>query len=149
MKETPSGYFLLLALLTTGLLPCNVRAKEITGVTVEPSVAKISAATGIKIKITIHADRDVSPYCGLRIEYGAGVVGEDIKIDDKAGLFPRVLMKTFTEPGTYTIKVAGKRITNHLPCPGKASAVLVVERAPTEKPREPSPPQQQFFRPWF
>ena len=137
MGTTFFKYFLFAAIFSAASLPHIAEAREITGITVDPSTAKIASPDGVSARITIYADADAPTFCGLRIDYGNGIAAQDIKIDNSEGLFPRVVVKQFTQPGTYTIRVQGKKVTTHLPCPGKATAVLVVERADPVTPPKP------------
>jgi len=158
MRTTLFKYLLFAGIFSATSLPQIAGAREITGITVDPSTAKIASPDGASARITIHADADAPTFCGLQIDFGNGIPSQDIKIDNSEGLFPRVVVRKFTQPGTYTIRVQGKKVTTHLPCPGKAAAVLVVERAnpiapskpvASETPPKSVSPEQKFFQSWF
>ncbi len=160
MRTMSSRYWLFTPIFAAASLLHIAEAEAITGVTIDPSTARIASADGVSVKITIHADADAPKFCGLRIEYGGSIPAQDIKIDNSEGLFPRVVTQKFTKPDTYTIRVHGKKVTTHLPCPGKASAVFVLAPAEStpkpppiaaamENPRKAAPGEKKFFESWF
>ena len=153
MKIVQAKHWFLWGIVVAGSSLGIAEASDIVGVTVNPSTARITSPVGVNIKITVHADDNASTNCGLQIDYGGGLPPRDVKIDNGEGLFPRAITQQFTHAGTYVIRVQGKRVTTHLPCSGKASAVLVIENAPLAKPVVPAPApvntEQKFFRSWF
>jgi hypothetical protein len=103
----------------------------IGAVKVDPSPAK----AGQEVKITVSAEGEAPTFCGMVVSFGDGSESRNIKIDGKENKFPVVIAKTFANPGSFSIKAEGKKITTHLGCVGKAEAKLTVEgAAPVAKP---------------
>jgi len=100
---------------------------SIGSIKVEPSPAR----AGQEVRITISAEGEAPPFCGMEVHFGDGSEPRNVKIDGKTNKFPITLTKTYDKPGTYKIKAEGKRITTHLKCMGKAKVALVVEAPPT------------------
>ncbi|MFZ3036332.1 MAG: hypothetical protein WA112_03470 [Rugosibacter sp.] len=95
---------------------------SIGGISIEPSPAKV----GQPVHITVSAEGEAPNRCGLSVEFGDGHA-QKIKINDKEAKFPLTLTTSYANPGTYTIKAEGKKITTHFHCMGEATATLVVE----------------------
>jgi hypothetical protein len=88
-----------------------------------------SVKVGQEIKFTVSADGEASTFCGLGIDYGDGET-RDIKIDTRKGqTFPVTVAKTFSKPGSYTVKAFGKKVTTRLPCSGEALTSVTVVSA--------------------
>jgi len=98
-----------------------VQADGIASVKVEPAVAKV----GQEVQITVSAEGEGTRFCGLRIEFGDGS-NSDIKIASSEKQFPVTVGKTYSAPGSYTVKARGKTVTTHARCPGSAEAVVDV-----------------------
>jgi hypothetical protein len=99
-------------------------ADGISSVKVEPAAAK----AGQEVKITVSAEGDGTQFCGLRIEFGDGS-NSDIKIASSEKQFPVTVTKTYSAPGSYTVKARGKTVTTHARCPGTAEAIVTVAAA--------------------
>lgn len=86
---------------------------------------------GQEVKITISAEGEAPAFCGMIVHFDDNTDSRNVKIDGNEAKFPVTISKTFAKPGTYNIKAQGKTVTTHLPCPGTATAKLVVEASPT------------------
>lgn len=112
--------------LALSLAPSTALAASgrIAAVTVSPS----PAVAGQPVQVTVTAEGEAPNRCGLRVEFGDGNK-QHIKINDTHDHFPVTVTNTFANPGTYTIKAEGKKVTTHFGCMGEATVNLVVEAA--------------------
>ena len=67
--------------------------------------------------------------CGYFVEYGDGAAGDSRVIERESGQFIRTHERTFTAPGTYTIRASGRMVKTTMGCNGAASATLTVVAA--------------------
>ncbi len=96
---------------------------SISGVKVEPR----SAQTGQQVKVTV--DGEDESICGLRVEYGNGDV-DVTKMSESRDRFPRSFMKSYSQPGTYTIIAKGGRDGSTFGCPGESKTTVTIIEAP-------------------
>lgn len=116
---------LVLGLVSMAALAQQGRIGEIK---MEPNPAKV----GQEVKITVTADGEAPTFCGLVVHFDDGGESRQVKIDGNEGKFPVTITKTYTKPGSYSIKAEGRKITTHFPCVGNAVARLVVEGSATK-----------------
>lgn len=107
-----------------------------------------AAVAGQPSKLVIHSGADPSKWCGLSMDFGDGEVRE-IRIKAAPQGFPMAVDKTYTAPGSYNVKVVGKKVTSHWPCVGPELRLAVtvaasnlgpaVATAPAPLPGGPAP----------
>ena len=86
------------------------------------------------IKFTIDGDSPQESNCGVIVEYSGIDASDNRKINNRDGLFPRVIEHVFTRPGTYDVKAKGGRVTNILGCSGEATVKVVISEPPKPAP---------------
>jgi len=103
----------------------------IGAIKVTPSPAKV----GEPVTVVIEAAGAAPSFCGMTVEFG-DAEGRDLKVGSGEGAsqFPVTQTKIYKRPGTFTLSAKGKKVTTHLPCPGKAEATIVVEAAAAAAP---------------
>lgn len=86
------------------------------------------AGSSVTITVTSTEDR-IPANCGLRVEFGDGGV-EDSAVAGPGGQFPRSFTRVYAQPGSYTVRAAGRPFGDLLPCGGSASVTINVSAAP-------------------
>jgi hypothetical protein len=122
------------ASLSLAMSDAHAATGGISGISVEPSPAKV----GQPVHITINAEGEAPNRCGLSVEFGDGH-SQKIKINGEDAKFPLTLTTSYANPGAYTIKAEGKKITTFFHCMGEATATLVVEGAEKKTTKKAAP----------
>jgi hypothetical protein len=82
------------------------------------------------IKFTVDGDSPQDSNCGLIIEYSGIDTPDNRKINNRDGLFPKVVEHTFTRAGTYDVKAKGGKVTSAFGCSGEATVKVVISDPP-------------------
>ncbi len=103
-------------------------AADITGVS--PSAASV-ALEGGRALVRFNVGGSASPQdrCGYFVDYGDGQAGDSRVIERENGQFVRTHERTFTAPGTYTVRASGRSVKTTGGCNGAASATVTVVAA--------------------
>ncbi len=103
-------------------------AADITGVA--PSAASV-ALDGGRATVRFNVGGSASPQdrCGYFVEYGDGMAGDSRVLERENGQFVRLHERTFTAPGTYTVRASGRSVKTTSGCNGAASATVTVVAA--------------------
>jgi hypothetical protein len=78
------------------------------------------------VRFNVSGSANSNDHCGYLVEYGDGAAGDSRVIERENGQFSRAHERTFTKPGTYTIKAGGRAVKTTAPCAGAASTQLTV-----------------------
>lgn len=105
-----------------------------TGLSLAADITMIqSSATNVMLqggKATVRFDvsgrANPSDRCGYFVEYGDGAAGDSRLIDNENGGFTRPHERTFSTPGTYTVRASGKNVKTTAGCNGSASIAVTV-----------------------
>jgi hypothetical protein len=94
----------------------------------ETSLSAVKAPAQVMVgqatPVTIESGNRAPRWCGLVIDFGDGDV-KQFKIGS-GSVFPVTASKTYQQPGNYTIKAFGRRITTHSACSGEVTAQISV-----------------------
>jgi hypothetical protein len=124
--------------MKTRTLTRLVAAAFIAGATGLASAADISMVQGSATNVTldrsgnavvrfnVSGSANSNDHCGYFVEYGDGAAGDSRVIERENGQFSRAHERTFTKPGTYTIKASGRMVKTTAPCAGAATTQLTV-----------------------
>ncbi len=82
------------------------------------------------ISFTVEGDSPAASNCGLIIEYSGIDTPDNRKINNKDGLFPKVVEHTFTRAGSYDVKAKGGKVGSTFGCFGQATVTVVTSDAP-------------------
>lgn len=97
---------------------------------IEPSAATVALDGGkAVVRFTVSGTAASNDHCGYFVEYGDGAAGDSRIIDKENGRFTRPHERTFSSPGTYTIRASGKSVKTTSGCNGAASATVTVVAA--------------------
>lgn len=117
-----SRMYLLLPLLAFAV---SAQATQLKSISVSPASAKV----GEEVKITLNGEVDTAN-CGIRVEYGGGHPNDNFVLADKGGQLPLTLTKTYSAPGTYTVKALARKVGLTFGCgEGGVEATLTVAAA--------------------
>ena len=99
---------------------------------VEPSAANVALDGGrAVVRFNVSGTAASNDRCGYFVEYGDGAAGDSRLLDNENGRFTRSHERTFTNPGTYTIRARGRSVKTTAPCNGSATATVTVTAAAT------------------
>ena len=116
---------------------CFFAVQVLAGTIQSVKVVPATAPTGQQVKVTVEGEDEA--ICGLRVEYGNGDV-DVTKMYQGRDNFPRSFMKSYSQPGTYTIIAKGGRDGSTFGCIGETkTTVVIVAAAPVEAPRVEAP----------
>jgi hypothetical protein len=114
----------VLAGAMSGALGANISA-------IQPGAATVSLDRGAAlVRFTISGSAEARDHCGYFVDYGDGAAGDSRVIDNENGQFNRAHERTFTRPGTYTIRATGKNVKTTSGCNGGATTTLTVVSGP-------------------
>lgn len=90
--------------------------------------AQTVALEGGRAVVRFNVGGSASPqdHCGYFVEYGDGMAGDSRVLDRENGQFTRTHERTFTSPGTYTVRASGRSVKTTGPCNGAASVTVTV-----------------------
>jgi len=88
------------------------------------------------IRFTVDGDSPDNSNCGLIVQYSGIDTSDNRKINNKDGLFPKVIEHAFTRAGSYDVKAKGGRVAATLGCSGEATVKVVISDAPQPFARE-------------
>ena len=110
------------------LLAGNIGAAFAADITmIEPSVATVALGAGqALVRFTVGGTAGPRDHCGYFVDYGDGAAGDSRIIDREAGRFSRPHERTFTRPGTYTVRASGRMVKTTAACNGSATATITV-----------------------
>ena len=94
---------------------------------VQASAANVTLEGGkALVRFTVNGRASSGDHCGYFVEYGDGAAGDSRIIEKENGGFNRPHERTFSQPGTYTVKASGKKVKTTGPCNGAASVTVTV-----------------------
>ena len=97
---------------------------------IEPSAANVALDGGkAVVRFAVSGTAASNDRCGYLVEYGDGMAGDSRIIDNENGRFTRPHERTFTSPGTYTVRASGRNVKTTGGCNGAASATVTVVAA--------------------
>ncbi len=115
----------IIAAAFLGIGAAGALAANITGI--DSSAANVRLDSGAAtVRFTVRGASDPADNCGYYVEYGDGKAPDTRVVGQGEGLFPRTHDRTFTAPGTYTVKASGQRVKATMGCNGEASTVVTV-----------------------
>ena len=82
------------------------------------------------IKFTVEGDSPENSNCGLIIEYSGIDTPDNRKINNKDGLFPKVIEHSFIRAGSYDVKAKGGKVGSIFGCSGQATVKVVITDPP-------------------
>ena len=82
------------------------------------------------MKFTVEGDSPETSNCGLIIEYSGIDTPDNRKINNRDGLFPKVVEHSFARAGTYDVKAKGGKVGPIFGCSGEATLRVVINDAP-------------------
>jgi hypothetical protein len=98
---------------------------------VQPSAANVMLEGGkALVRFTVSGTAASRDHCGYFVEYGDGAAGDSRIIENENGQFNRTHERSFSNPGTYTVRASGKTVKTTSACNGAASATVTVVAAP-------------------
>jgi hypothetical protein len=117
-------------------------AQTLSGITVEPAVAK----TGQAVKITGTFDSAGNPNCNLRVDFGDGK-NKNFKINQDKDV-PLVTTHSYAKAGSYKVQILPRTALPMIKCMGadqaamvKVEALVPVAAAPKAMAAEPGCPE--------
>ncbi len=103
-------------------------AADIT--TIQPSATNVALDRGAAVvRFTVGGTAASQDHCGYFVEYGDGAAGDSRIIERENGQFNRPHERTFTKPGTYTVRASGKNVKTTPGCYGTTSVTITVAAA--------------------
>jgi hypothetical protein len=102
----------LIAVAVLCALSAGAAAQTLSGIKVEPAVAKV----GEPVRITGSFDNADNPNCSVRLHFGDGQT-QDFKINQLKDV-PLVASRTYAKPGRYKVMIEPKTALPTLKCVG-------------------------------
>jgi len=100
-------------------------------ITIVPSANSVTLGGGNAIvRFTVSGTAASQDHCGYFVEYGDGAAGDSRIIEKENGQFNRPHERTFSTPGTYTVRASGKNVKTTAGCNGAAITTITVIAAP-------------------
>lgn len=97
---------------------------------VEASAATVTLSGGrAAVRFNVSGTASGNDNCGYYVDYGDGKAGDSRAVERENGRFSRSHERTFTAPGTYTVKASGRNRKTTQACNGSASTVVTVVAA--------------------
>ncbi len=94
---------------------------------IQPSAGTVTLDGGkAVVGFTVSGKAASGDHCGYFVEYGDGAAGDSRIIEKENGGFSRPHERTFSRPGTYTVKASGKSVKTTSGCNGAASTTVTV-----------------------
>jgi len=96
--------------------------------TIEPSAATVRLEEGRPAVVRFNVSGTAAPNdrCGYFVEYGDGAAGDSRIIERESGRFNRTHERSFTKPGTYTVRASGRNVKTTSACVGSATTTVSV-----------------------
>lgn len=96
--------------------------------TIESSAATVRLEEGRPAVVRFNVSGTAAPSdrCGYFVEYGDGAAGDSRVIERESGRFNRTHERTFTKPGTYTVRASGRNVKTTPACIGSATTTVSV-----------------------
>ena len=132
LKTTLSA---LAALMLAAAAQTVLAQATINSIKADRTEAQLEGGQAV-IKFTVDGDSPENSNCGLIVQYSGIDTSDNRKINNKDGLFPKVIEHTFTRAGSYDVKAKGGRVTTTLGCSGEATVKVVISDAPKPLVRE-------------
>lgn len=129
MHALKSALSALAALLLAAAAPAALAQATITGIKADRTEATLEGGRAI-VKFTVEGDSPENTNCGLIIEYSGIDPTDNRKINNRDGLFPKVVEHAFTRAGTYDVKAKGGKVGPIFGCSGQATVKVVINDAP-------------------
>lgn len=126
LKTTLSA---LAALTLAAAAQTALAQATIKSITADRTEAQLDGGRAV-IKFTVDGDSPENSNCGLIVQYSGIDTSDNRKINNKDGLFPKVIEHAFTRAGSYDVKAKGGRVTSTLGCSGEATVRVVISEAP-------------------
>ena len=120
------------------LLAGNLGAGLAADITmIEPASATVALSAGqVVVRFAVSGTAGPRDHCGYFVDYGDGAAGDSRVIDRENGRFSRPHERTFTRPGTYTVRASGRQVKTTGACNGSATAMItVVAQGPSKAER--------------
>jgi hypothetical protein len=98
---------------------------------IQPSAATVTVEGGrpVVVQFTVSGRAASGDRCGYFVEYGDGAAGDSRIIEKENGGFSRPHERSFSKPGTYTVKASGKNVKTTSACNGASSTTVTVVAA--------------------
>lgn len=110
---------------------------------IQSSAASVTLQGGqAVVRFDVSGRAASSDRCGYFVEYGDGAAGDSRLIDNENGGFSRPHERSFSRPGTYTVRASGKSVKTTAGCNGSASlnVTVLAEAAPRRSDRRSAAP---------
>ena len=101
-------------------------AADITMIEAGAANVVLDGGKAAVVRFAVTGSAASSDRCGYVVEYGDGAAGDSRIIENENGGFRRPHERTFSKPGTYTIRASGKRVKTTSACNGAASTTVTV-----------------------
>jgi hypothetical protein len=101
-------------------------AANISMVQGSATTVTLDRAGNALVRFNVSGSANSSDHCGYFVDYSDGAAGDSRAIQNENGQFSRSHERTFTRPGTYTIKASGRAVKTTAPCAGAATTQLTV-----------------------
>lgn len=132
LKTTLSA---LAALTLAAAAQTALAQATIKSITADRTEAQLDGGQAV-IRFTVDGDSPENSNCGLIVQYSGIDTSDNRKINNKDGLFPKVIEHAFNRAGSYDVKAKGGRVTTTLGCSGEATVRVVISDAQQARARE-------------
>ncbi len=132
LKTTLSA---LAALTLAAAAQTALAQATIKSITADRTEAQLDGGQAV-IRFTVDGDSPENSNCGLLVQYSGIDTSDNRKINNKDGLFPKVIEHAFNRAGSYDVKAKGGRVTTTLGCSGEATVRVVISDAQQARARE-------------
>ena len=132
LKTTLSA---LAALTLAAAAQTALAQATIKSITADRTEAQLDGGQAV-IRFTVDGDSPENSNCGLIVQYSGIDTSDTRKINNKDGLFPKVIEHAFNRAGSYDVKAKGGRVTTTLGCSGEATVRVVISDAQQARARE-------------
>lgn len=88
------------------------------------------------VRFNVSGSANSSDNCGYLVDYSDGAAGDSRVVERENGQFNRSHERSFTKPGTYTIRASGRAVKTTAPCSGSATTQLTVVAATVAAPAQ-------------
>jgi len=117
------------ALMLAAAAPAALAQATINSIKADRTEAQLEGGRAI-VKFTVEGDSPENTNCGLIIEYSGIDPSDNRKINNRDGLFPKVVEHAFTRAGTYDVKAKGGKVGPIFGCSGQATVKIVINDPP-------------------
>ncbi len=94
---------------------------------IEPSAANVRLDDGkAVVRFTVSSTAAPNDRCGYFVDYGDGAAGDSRVIEREGGRFNRTHERSFSSPGTYTVRASGRNVKTTSACNGSATTTVTV-----------------------